>query len=245
MTGGFSFPPPPPPPPRATSIAQPNGPVYENARDVRGGRGGRGRGGFRGRGGQQQRGGRQQQNDLCSTSQNVDDSDGRMNYHGTQQSFNDTAVLPRAYSIPAGAYVNPAFGNIHASSQSFYQYGQNQPYNTRQPQNSGVTPTDFPSPQKRNRDQAFGHGHKHPMKKPTSVPRTQAAPAVPSFGAPFLPSNPTVSAPLSRTTTRVTSVKKPLGLIPQDYDSEESEHEVDEEAAFANLESGPYEQNSP
>jgi len=162
-------------------------------------------------------------------------------HYGSQQSFNNPAAFPHHYSIPAGAYVNPAFSNVHASPQSSSQYGQNQPYNAGQFHSGDSDSTNFSSAQKRNRDQAFGHNHKHPMKKPASgAPKTQAAPAVPSFGAPFLPPNPAVSAPLSQTTATSTSAKKSLGLIPQAYDSEDSEHEVDEEAAFANLESGPY-----
>lgn len=83
------------------------------------------------------------------------------------------------------------------------------------------------------------------MKKPTSVSKIQAAPAVPSFGAPFLPPKPTTDALVSRPTANATAPKKQLGLIPQDYDSEESEHEVDEEAAFANLQNGPYDSKHP
>ncbi|GAB7348016.1 hypothetical protein MBLNU459_g5509t2 [Dothideomycetes sp. NU459] len=144
-------------------------------------------------------------------------------------------MLPQPYTIPAGSYVNPAFGGLHPQSSTPPQRGQDQSYNPIQYQHKPVVSGNNSPGQKRNREQAFGQGHKHPMKKPTNVPKTQAAPAVPSFGAPLLPQVSAAATPASKGTIG----KKKLGLIPQDYDSDESEHDVDEEAAFVDRQSEP------
>lgn len=85
------------------------------------------------------------------------------------------------------------------------------------------------------------------MKKPSSAPRAQVAPAVPSFGAPILSQKP--PAPLSSGKSLKQRPSTGLGLIPQDYgspensdqedDQDEEEEEVDEEAALSALQNGP------
>lgn len=83
------------------------------------------------------------------------------------------------------------------------------------------------------------------MKKPSSAPKAQVAPAVPSFGAPILPQRP--AAPLSSGGGIKQRPSNGLGLIPQDYgspensdqDEDEDEEEVDEEAASSALQNGP------
>lgn len=84
------------------------------------------------------------------------------------------------------------------------------------------------------------------MKKPSSTPKAQVAPSVPSFGAPILPAKP--PAPLSSQGGLKQRPQTNLGLIPsahdqlQDSDAEdddEDEEEVDEEAALSALQNGP------
>lgn len=83
------------------------------------------------------------------------------------------------------------------------------------------------------------------MKKPSSAPKAQVAPAVPSFGAPILPQKP--PAPISSGGGIKQRPSTGLGLIPQDYgspensdqDEDEDEEEVDEEAALSALQNGP------
>jgi hypothetical protein len=88
------------------------------------------------------------------------------------------------------------------------------------------------------------------MKKPSSGPRAQVAPSVPSFGAPLLPQKPPV--PLSSEgNLKQRSSTTTLGLIPQPHsthqdpepedasEDEEEEEEIDEEAALSSLQNGP------
>lgn len=83
------------------------------------------------------------------------------------------------------------------------------------------------------------------MKKPSSAPKVQVAPAVPGFGAPLLPQkHPALLSSGGGIKQRSSTG---LGLIPQDYgspdnsdqDEDEDEEEVDEEAALSALQNGP------
>lgn len=252
---GFSFPPPPPPPPKAASSQQPE-PVQSSSRG--GGRGRGGRGNPRGRGGQQQRGGWQQSNPNY-VPQNFNQN-GNMNGTGyggiQQQSYNAPGSFQQNYPIPPGAYVNPAFSPPQAQAQSapVSQYGQPQQYGQQygqqyQQQNVYQSPGFSPGAQKRSAQQAFGHSHKHPMKKPPSAPKVPAAPAVPSFGAPIpIPSKSSTTGPPSQPATKKAADKKRVNLFglaadgtvaeptaadSENEEGEEKEEEVDEEAAFA------------
>jgi hypothetical protein len=87
------------------------------------------------------------------------------------------------------------------------------------------------------------------MKKPSSAPKAQVAPSVPSFGAPLLPQKPQASILLDGGLKQRPQTS--LGLIPQPHnshqdsdheaseDEEEEEEEVDEEAALSALQNGP------
>ena len=81
------------------------------------------------------------------------------------------------------------------------------------------------------------------MKKPSSGPKAQVAPSVPSFGAPLLPAKP--PAPLFSKGGLKPRPQTNLGLIPSAHDPQESDpeddedEEVDEEAALSALSSGP------
>jgi hypothetical protein len=82
------------------------------------------------------------------------------------------------------------------------------------------------------------------MKKPSSAPKAQVAPSVPSFGAPLLPQRP--PAPFSSEGGLKPRPQTNLGLIPStstlpDSDPEDdsdAEEEVDEEAALSALQNG-------
>jgi hypothetical protein len=85
------------------------------------------------------------------------------------------------------------------------------------------------------------------MKKPSSGPKAQVAPSVPSFGAPLLPQKP--PAPLPSEGGLKQRPSTTLGLIPQSQPSlqdsepedasDEEEEEIDEEAALSSLQNGP------
>ncbi|CAD0105882.1 unnamed protein product [Aureobasidium uvarum] len=263
---GFSFPPPPPPPPKAasSSSSQPETPNQFSNRGGRGGRGGRGNhGSSRGRGGAPQRGGGnfQHQN---TNSTGYGQNTGNPGYGNQQQQYRNPSQYqsnqyyqalqqyqpPQQYQAPPGSYINPAFGGMQAQAYShpqMPQYGQQTVYeHSNQP--SYGTPNHASSPPggKRTRDQAFGSSNRgHPMKKPSSAPKAQVAPAVPSFGAPILPQKP--QAPLSSGGGLKQRPSTGLGLIPQtygtpensDHEEDEDEEEVDEEAALSALQDGP------
>lgn len=146
--------------------------------------------------------------------------------------------------------MNPAFNGFQPQIYTQApppQYGQQYGYPAGQndpPLPGSHGSTSFSPGSKRTRDQAFGHSHKHPMKKPPSAPKTQVAPAVPSFGTPILPPKPVTSSVPANTFDRKQKPSGSLGLIPQDYVSGESsgddeEEDVDEEAAFGALQDGP------
>lgn len=83
------------------------------------------------------------------------------------------------------------------------------------------------------------------MKKPSSGPKAQVAPSVPSFDAPLLPAKP--PAPLSSEGGLKPRPQTNLGLVPSAHDlqdsdpedDEDEEEEVDEEAALSALSNGP------
>ncbi|KAG9636583.1 hypothetical protein KCV04_g7682, partial [Aureobasidium melanogenum] len=241
---GFSFPPPPPPPPKAASSSQPENPNQFNNRGGRGGRGGRGnRGSFRGRGGAPQRGGGNFQHQNTNSNGYGQNTGNHQPSYGNQQQH---------YQAPPGSYVNPAFGGMQAQTYSqpqVPQYGQSNAHaagQTIQPSYGNFNQSNSPPGGKRTRDQAFGNSNRgHPMKKPSSAPKAQVAPAVPSFGAPILPQKP--PAPLSSGGSIKQRPSSGLGLIPQGYgspensdqDEDEDEEEVDEEAALSALQNGP------
>ena len=242
---GFSFPPPPPPPPRATSSSQQEAPPQFNNRGGRGGRGNRG--GFRGRGGPQQRGGR---NFQLQNASNHNDSGYGQNNANFQQNYGNPVPSPQQWQMPPGAHMNPAFNAFQPQPYTQApppQYGQQHGYSAGQ--NNSPLPgshgnASFSPGSKRTRDQAFGHSHKHPMKKPPSAPKTQVAPAVPSFGTPILPPKAVSASVPAYNFDRKQKPSGSLGLIPQDYVSGESsgddeEEDVDEEAAFGALQDGP------
>ncbi|KAG9815578.1 hypothetical protein KCU68_g19144, partial [Aureobasidium melanogenum] len=247
---GFSFPPPPPPPPKAASSSQPENPNQFNNRGGRGGRGGRGnRGSLRGRGGAPQRGGGNFQHQNTNSNGYGQNTGNYQPSYGNQQQHYQT---PQHYQAPPGSYVNPAFGGMQAQTYSqpqLPQYGQSNVHvagQINQPSYENFNQSNSPFGGKRTRDQAFGNSNRgHPMKKPSSTPKAQVAPAVPSFGAPILPQKP--PAPLSSGGGIKQRPSTGLGLIPQDYgspensdqDEDEDEEEVDEEAALSALQNGP------
>lgn len=85
------------------------------------------------------------------------------------------------------------------------------------------------------------------MKKPASAPKVQAAPAVPSFGAP-LPLPPKPAQATAESARSAASSKKrvnlfgltPDGGVEEALAAESGDEDVDEEAAAAsNVSSGP------
>lgn len=273
MAGGFSFPPPPPPPPKPAVQSQPS--EHDNYSQSSG-RGGRGRGGFepRGRGGHGRgRGGGQGNSNfepLGNNSQRSTFGQGPGNVHSgegaggnfqrltTRENPYPSTVSPRP---PPGSHINPNFaGNRHdTNSSSDYQptehssrgrgggYGSYASTDTWPNSNPHMdTQDDGPG-----RTQA-GHKRKLDALRGPQQPREkkagpQTAPAVPSFGAPILPSTPTSAPPRSaahpqrdQTTNRPKPVSRTLGLTPKDGTepdvlSESEDEDLDEEAQFAEL----------
>jgi hypothetical protein len=188
------------------------------------------------------------------------------NYGNQQQQYpqqfqnNQQYLVPQQYQPsqqyqpPPGSYINPAFGNIQPQiypQPQIPQYGQQTGFATgqnSQPLYGNPNQANSPPGGKRTRDQAFGNSNKgHPMKKPSSAPKAQVAPSVPSFGAPLLPQKPQASIPLDGGLKQRPQTS--LGLIPQPHSShqdsdheaseDEEEEEVDEEAALSALQNGP------
>jgi len=261
---GFSFPPPPPPPPKAASSAQSEAPNQFNNRGGRGGGRGRGaRGSFRGRGGAPNRGGganyQHQNTNNPGYGQNAGNYQSNygnqqqqypQQYHSGQQYPGPQQYhAPQQYQAPPGSYINPAFANVQAQGYpqpQIPQYGHQSGLAAGQsnPPSYGNHSNANSPPGKRTRDQAFGNSNRvHPMKKPSSGPKAQVAPSVPSFGAPLLPAKP--PAPLSSEGGLKPRPQTNLGLIPSAHDPQESDpeddedEEVDEEAALSALSNGP------
>ena len=271
MAGGFSFPPPPPPPPKPATTSQPSDFDYSQ----QSGRGGRGRGGFesRGRGGAGRgRGGGQsnsnfeplgshqrptfgQESGIARSGEVHDDSILGRNSQGGSRSTS-TNMRP-----PPGSYINPNFtgrqqdtnsnGSHQPAERSFH--GRGDSYGSRV--STDMRPSS--NPQKDTSDDGLGRtqaGHKRKLDalRAPQQPREkkagpQTAPAVPSFGAPILPTTstpasarPTVISQRDRTTAQPKLVPRTLGLTPKDGTepdvlSESEDEEIDEEAQFAEL----------
>jgi hypothetical protein len=177
-------------------------------------------------------------------------------YQNNQQHSVPQQYQPlQQYQPPPGSYINPAFGNIQPQvypQPQIPQYGQQTGFATgqnSQPLYGNPNYANSPPGEKRTRDQAFGNSNRgHPMKKPSSAPKAQVAPSVPSFGAPLLPQKPQASTSLDGGLKQ--RAQPSLGLIPQPHNShqdsdheasedEEEEEEVDEEATLSALQNGP------
>ncbi|KAK5117652.1 hypothetical protein LTR62_005075 [Meristemomyces frigidus] len=221
MSGGFSFPPPPPPPPK-TAWSPPAGNDQYASQDR-----GRGRGQGRGR---------------------ARPSEARGRDFGRGQSNPNLATLGQRPLEPRSGTFSQGDGANDVQSQTQSPWAE-------LPPGSLVNPTFQP--------RAPHRAPAHPHVPSTSPPRTLAghkrklealrppvksewansrtAPAVPSFGAPILPSKPLQAVPLKQSSIS-TAPRKTLGLAPSDHDpvysssdEEEVGEDVDEEALHAGL----------
>lgn len=267
MAGGFSFPPPPPPPPKPAAQSQQQDFDYSQ----QSGRGGRGRGGFesRGRGSGRGRGGGRGNPNFeptgSSQQSNFNQGHGYARPGGVQETSSQwqNATQRSHFSgnaqPPPGSYVNPNFtgqqqstgGNATYQSGMSYGGGVAATQNSYAPSSSrGLNASTYPPAQNDGpgRTQA---GHKRkldalrgPQQHREKKQGPQAAPSVPSFGAPILPSAPQAGSTQPPSNAQPGNRPKPgnkaLGLTPQDgtlptYPSESEDEDIDEEAQFAEL----------
>ncbi|KAM0718796.1 hypothetical protein Q7P37_005867 [Cladosporium fusiforme] len=263
MAGGFSFPPPPPPPPKPAAPSQQQEFEYSH----QSGRGGRGRGGFesRGRGAGRGRGGGRGNPNFEPTGNNQHSNfnqgpgysqpGGSQEHRSQWQNANQSASPSTNAQPPPGSYVNPNFTGQrqNAGGNAAYQPKPGYGVGGSGAQTSHTTSSNFTSNQAIQHDgpgrTQAGHKRKLDALRGSQQPREkkqgpQAAPSVPSFGAPILPSAPPTTS--ARPSANVQAGNRPkagtkaLGLTPQDgalptYPSESEDEDVDEEAQFAEL----------
>ncbi|KAF2763789.1 hypothetical protein EJ03DRAFT_332446 [Teratosphaeria nubilosa] len=230
MVANFSFPPPPPPPVKAVSESRQNPAHGVTDRGERA----RGRGRARGSRGARVEGGRgrdgSRQDRWPDRSEHHDQHKGQhersMNhpYTGYQQSQSSH----KRQNLPPGSYVNPDIGNLPGG----LSHSQQLPAASLL---ASAGPPRTLAGQKRKLDVL------RPPSPDKSQPKLPAAPSVPSFGAPILPSKP-VAALSPGTDVKSKAGGNGLGLTPKDgerrYSSDEDdgdEKDVDEEAMFTEL----------